>query len=359
MTHHQHPSRFVTPQPVLAQHASRRQVLLSALGGGALAALALAQSGVVVAATAPAVSVTDRPFDLQAHRGCRGLLPENTLVAFDRALSIGVSTLEMDVAITADGVPVLSHDPHLFPDITRNPQGQWLTDRGPLIKDLTLAELQRYDVGRTRPGSANARNFPEQQGVDGQRIPTLASVFERVKQRGADHVQFDIETKIFPMHPSHTLGPADMVDVMLKVIREAGMTRRVMIQSFDWRTLQLLRSAEPLIRTVYLTVQSKHGDTLANGQWTNGMLLKDHASVPAMVKASGGHIWSPNFNNVTPEQVLEAQALGLQVIPWTVNQPADMLRLMDMGVDGLISDYPDRLRSAMISRQRALPPQVA
>jgi glycerophosphoryl diester phosphodiesterase len=131
-----------------------------------------------------------------------------------------------------------------------------------------------------------------------------------------------------------------------------------MIQSFDWRTLQLLRSAEPLVRTVYLTVQSKQGDTLANGLWTNGMLLKDHASVPAMVKASGGHIWSPNFNNVVPERVHEAQSLGLQVIPWTVNQPADMLRLIDMGVDGLISDYPDRLRSAMISRQLVLPPQV-
>jgi glycerophosphoryl diester phosphodiesterase len=297
-------------------------------------------------------------FDLQGHRGCRGLLPENTLAAFDHALSIGVNTLEMDVAITSDGVAVLSHDPHLFPDITRDAQGRWLAERGPLIKDLTLAELQRYDVGRTRPGSTNARNFPEQQGLDGERIPTLASVFERVRQRGAHHVQFDIETKIFPMHPGYTRGPAEMVDIMLKVIHEAGMAQRVMIQSFDWRTLQLLRITEPRIRTVYLTVQSNSGDTLADGLWTNGMLLKDHASVAAMVKASGGHVWSPNFNNVTSERVREAQALGLQVIPWTVNQPADMLRLIDMGVDGLISDYPNRLRAAMANRGLPLPPTV-
>jgi glycerophosphoryl diester phosphodiesterase len=304
----------------------------------------------------PAPAGAPPVFDLQGHRGCRGLLPENTLAAFDRALSIGVSTLEMDVAITSDGVAVLSHDPHLLPDITRNAQGQWLAERGPLIKDLTLAELQRYDVGRSQPGSTNARNFPEQQGVDGERIPTLASVFERVRQRGAHHVQFDIETKIFPMHPTYTRGPAEMVDIMLKVIHQAGMTQRVMIQSFDWRTLQLLRRAEPQIRTVYLTVQSNQGDTLADGLWTNGMLLKDHASVPAMVKASGGHIWSPNFNNVTPGLVREAQALGLQVIPWTVNQANDMLRLIDMGVNGLISDYPDRLRAAMAHRGLPLPP---
>jgi glycerophosphoryl diester phosphodiesterase len=291
--------------------------------------------------------------DLQAHRGGRGLMPENTLAAFEHALELGVTTLEMDVAITADGVAVVSHDPALHAGLTRDAQGRWLAAPGPLIRSLTLAEVQRYDVGRLNPEHAYGKTYPQQQPRDGERIPTLAAVFARVKALGANDVQFDIETKVFPTRPNDTATPEEFVRIMLAAIREAGVTERVMIQSFDWRTLQLFQAAEPRIRTMYLTVRNRNANNAADPAWTAGRLARDYPSVAHMIKAAGGAIWAPNFDSLDEPAVRAAQALGLQVMPWTVNEPADMQRLLDWKVDGLITDHPDRLR--MVMRERGMP----
>lgn len=305
-----------------------------------------------------AAALHAQAFDLQGHRGARGLLPENTLPAFERALRIGVTTLEMDAGITADGVVVVSHDPVLNPDMVRGPDGQWITQ--PLvIRQLTHAQLQTYDVGRLRPGSNYARTFSQQQPVDGTRMPTLASVFELVKRLGADKVQFDIETKIDLRNPANTLEPEPFVQALLKVIREAGMEERVMIQSFDWRTLQVVQATAPKIRTVYLTTQTARGSNLDSPQASAGFTLARHGSVPAMVKAAGGQVWSPNFPALNAELVKEGQALGLKVIPWTVNEEADIDRMLGLGVDGIISDYPDRVRAVMQRRGMPLPAPLA
>ena len=237
-------------------------------------------------------------FDLQAHRGGRGLLPENTLAAFENALAMGVTTLELDIAITADGVAVISHEPYLNPAIVRDREGRWLASTGPLIRSLTLRELQGYDVGRLNPASDYGRSFAEQQPRDGERIPALAALFERVRALGAADVQFDIETKVFPDKPEQTLAPEEFVAVLLAVIRSAGMTGRVMIQSFDWRTLRIVQRLEPEMRTVYLTTQGRNGGNVADARWTDGLRLGDYPSVAHMVKAAGGRVWAPNFNNV-------------------------------------------------------------
>ena len=299
-------------------------------------------------------------FDLQAHRGGRGLLPESTLAAFENAIRMGVSTLESDIAITADGVPVLSHNPAPNPEITRDEKGQWLKAAGPFIRHLTLAQLQAYDVGRIDPASRYARSFPDQQPRDGQRIPTLAALFKLVNDLGATQIEFDLETKIFPNEPEATLAPEPFVQALLAVIREHGMVSRVMVQSFDWRTLELLHRLQPDMRTVYLTAQFPTYNTLQDGSWTAGRLLKDHSdSIPRMVKASAGSavgvVWSPAHNQLSEAQVKEAQALGLKVMPWTVNDEAVMDMLMDWGVEGLITDYPDRLRKRMAARGMPLP----
>lgn len=315
---------------------------LRALSAGVL-------GGLGAALLAPAAGA----FDLQGHRGARGLEPENTIAAFERALAIGVSTLEMDAAITADGVVVVSHDPTLNPAITRDAQGRWLPGRGPLIRRSTHAELQAFDVGRIDPDSAYGRQFATQQARDGQRLPKLADVFERVKALGADAVRFDIETKINPTRPEETLEPEPFVRALLAVIRDAGMTRRVMIQSFDWRTLQLVQKLEPAIETVYLTSRS---DALESGTWTAGLQRKDFPTVGHMVKAAGGTTWAPNFNSLTQDDLKIAQSLGLKVVPWTVNTAQDADRLIGWGVDGIISDYPDRVREVMKKRGMPLPP---
>ena len=295
-------------------------------------------------------------FDLQGHRGARGLAPENTLAGFEHALRVGVNTLELDIGITADGVAVVIHDSALNPAIARDGSGHWLQDR-PLVRSLTLAQLQRYDVGRLDPASRYGKQFSGQQASDGERIPTLAALFERVDALGAHSLRFNIETKLDPRRPHDTPAPAEFADILLRVIREAGMTSRVTLQSFDWRTLREARRIEPGIATACLTTQGSEVDVRDGaGTWTDGLRLADHTSVPALVKAAGCGTWSPNFRHLDQASLGQARSLGLKVVPWTVNQPADMQRLIDWGVDGLITDYPDRLREAMRERGMSLPP---
>lgn len=301
-------------------------------------------------------------FDLQGHRGARGLVPENTLTAFSKALDIGVTTLELDVGITKDGVVVISHDRYLNPDITRDATGQFLNERGPVIATVTFAELQRYDVGRIKPGSNYAKAFAMQQGTDGERVPALAALFDLVAKRGAD-VRFNIETKISPTAASETLAPEPFVGALISEIRRAGLTARATIQSFDWRTLQIAQRVEPGVVTVYLTSQQGAGDTVQVGKpgaspWLAGFDADDHGgSVPRTVRAAGGRVWSPNYRDVTEALVRESHGLGLKIVPWTVNDEADFKRLLDWQVDGIITDYPDRLRALMQARGMPLPPR--
>jgi len=303
-------------------------------------------------------------FDLQGHRGARGLAPENTLPAFATALSIGVSTLELDLAMTGDGVLVVSHDRRLNPDHTRGPDGAFLDGEGPAIRSLRLAELQRYDVGRLKPSTAYAAAFPEQRGMDGVRIPTLTAVFDLVRQVKADHVRFNIETKLTPTSGADTPDPETFAAAVLQAVREAGLAARVSIQSFDWRTLMVLRRIAPEIERVCLTIEGGASDTLQRGQtgaspWTAGLDIDDFGgSTPKLVAAAGCSAWSPNQRNVTAAVLAQAHALGRKVIPWTVNEHPDMERLIQMGADGIITDYPNRLRAVMAEKEIPLPPAV-
>jgi glycerophosphoryl diester phosphodiesterase len=311
-------------------------------------ALALAASGAAAQRAAPAT------LDLQGHRGARGLLPENTLPAFQRALELGVTTLEMDIAITSDGVLVVSHDPMLNPDLVRDAAGRFLEQHGPAIKSLTWAQLQAYDVGRIKPGTEYARQFPDQQPLDGTRFPRLADVFELVKRLGDDKVRFDIETKVNPEKPEETLAPEPFARALVDEIRRAGMAGRAQIQSFDWRTLQVVQKIAPEIDTVYLTVQRRF-DNIGAGRaegsrWTAGIQYREHGSVPKMVKAAGGSHWAAYFGDLDGSKVKEAQGLGLKVLAWTVNDPAVMARMIDFGVDGLITDRPDLARKLLEAR---------
>lgn len=292
--------------------------------------------------------------DLQGHRGARGLMPENTLPAFARALEIGVTTLELDCGITSDGVVVVSHDSALNPDITRGSDGKWLESDGPAIRGLTYELLRGYDVGRTKPGSAYAKRFPGQQPADGARIPRLADVFALVRAAKNNTVRFNIETKISPESPERTATPEEFARTLIALIRAEGMARRVMIQSFDWRTLRVIQREAPEIPTVYLTAQQNFmNNILADmpaSPWTAGFHVRDFGgSIPRMVKAAGGAVWSPYYGEVTRENLGEAQGLGLKVVVWTVNTEADIRRMIGLGVDGIISDYPDLLVS--VARQ--------
>ena len=293
-------------------------------------------------------------FDLQGHRGARGLLPENTLPAFERALALGVTTLELDVAMTSDGVLVIHHDRRLNPDVTRDAAGRFLEQRGPAIHALTLAELQGYDVGRLKPGTDYARQFPAQQPIDGTRIPRLTDLFELVKRAGDDRIRFDIETKLSPDTPGEAPLPEPLAHALVAEIRRSGMAVRTQVQSFDWRTLQVVQRIAPEIATAYLSVQRRF-DNIGAGRpegsrWTAGFQFRDHGSVPKMVKAAGGSHWSAFFGDLDAQNVKEAQALGLKVLAWTVNDPAQMERVIGFGIDGLITDRPDLARKLLEER---------
>jgi glycerophosphoryl diester phosphodiesterase len=299
-------------------------------------------------------------FDLQGHRGARGLAPENTLPAFAAAMSLGVSTLELDTSITKDGVVVVSHDARLNPDITRGPDGRWLNPPTRAVRDLTLDDLGHYDVGRIKPGSEYSYSFPDQRRMDGVRMPTLAQVFQLARSAGNAEVRFNIEIKTSPEKPADALAPDAFAKALLATIAREGMSSRVIIQSFDWRALKAVQALSPAIPTSYLSAQQRFLDNIAAAKadgsaWTAGVQFRDHGSIPKMVKAAGGAIWSPFYAELSADLVKEAHALGLKVLPWTVNKTEDMARLIDWGVDGLITDRPDFLRDVMAEKKLPLP----
>ncbi len=298
--------------------------------------------------------------DLIGHRGARGLAPENTLPGFARALAIGVSGFELDCAVTRDGIVVIYHDALLNPDITRGPDGKWLEGVCPTISTLTYAELQRYDVGRIKPGSDYARRFPDQQPVDGTRIPRLADLFALVRKSGNETLRFSLELKVSPLAPERTIGPEDFARAVIGVVREEGMVRRASILSFDWRTLAAARKEAPDIPTVCLTAQQTWQDNVLAGgtssSWTAPLhVSRFGGSLPRTINAAGGSAWASYYGELTSESVQEAHSLGLKVMAWTVNEETDVRSMMALGVDSIISDYPDRLRRLAGAAGVALP----
>ncbi len=293
-------------------------------------------------------------FDLQGHRGTRGLAPENTLVAFQRALALGVTTLETDLAVTRDGVLVISHDPVLNPDLVRGPDGKWLTEQRtahPLAHARTAANATT-SAARI-PRAPTASNTPSSSLRTGSASPRSRKCS---RWAPANKVRFAIETKITPASGSDTPDPATFAKLVVDAIREAGMTGRVEVLSFDWRTLVEVKKLAPEIRTVCITQSTPNFDNATNSTWTAGLELSRHdGSVPKLVRAAGCNTWSSFFRNLTPATIAEGQSLGLTVLPWTVNDPADMARLIDWKVDGLITDYPDRARKVMADKGLPLP----
>ena len=298
-------------------------------------------------------------FDIEAHRGGRALFPENTLVSFADALSMGVNTLELDIGVTRDGAIVISHERGLNPDIARGADGNYVAAPGiPFVK-LSLDEVKQFDVGQIRPGSTYAAQFPDQHPVPGTKIPTLKELIDLVRRSGNREVRLNIETKIDPNHPDESPSPERFVTLLLELLRAEKFEDRVMVQSFDWRTLQLVQELAPQIPTVYLTQQAGPDPTVfadRASEWTAGFNPAEHEkSIPRTIRAAGGAIWSPYSRDVTPALIAESHVLGLKVVVWTANQPDDMTRLIEMGVDGIISDRPDLLRKVAAEKGIALP----
>lgn len=262
-----------------------------------------------------------KTIEVQGHRGCRGNLPENTLPAFEAAVNMGVDVLEMDVAVTKDNVLVISHDPHISPEICLNADGSKI-ENAPLIHDLTLEEVKSFDCGSIRHP-----RFIKQTPIPGTKIPTLAEVFAQVRDSrapNAKNIRFNIETKIFKEHPEYTVGPDEFSELVVKAFQESGFKDRITLQSFDPRTLVKAKSLDPSIQTVMLI--------------EDGTL--DMAALGKMVEA---YAISPDFTLLSKELVGQLHEQGFKVIPWTINSPHDWESIIAMDVDGIITDYPQAL----------------
>lgn len=313
----------------------------------------------------PLAGAAPSTFDLQAHRGGRGETTEESLRAFAKALELGVDTLELDIVVSKDGQPMVWHDPVIeetkcadtHPAFPGDPHYPYV---GRLVHDLTLAQLRTLDCGKLLPG------FPDAEVVKGNRIATLPEVFALAASYHAD-VRYNIETKVEAEKPETSAPPQQFVDVILASVRAAGKADKVEIQSFDWRTLPMVRAAEPSMPLVALWDETTW---VPNSPWLNGlnaamigdpvvgaMLVGANILSPGYSVPHGQTPSDPGFRLVADRAFVErAHALGLKVIPWTINDEATMNVQIDAGADGIITDYPTRLRAVLAARGMPLPP---
>jgi glycerophosphoryl diester phosphodiesterase len=247
---------------------------------------------------------------VHGHRGARAMRPENTIPAFQYAIGVGVDVLELDMAVTKDNVVVVSHDPYLHPPVCSGPVAK------ATIHELTLAQVREWDCGKIRNPL-----FFKQTPIPGTRMPTLEEVFD-LAPNGT--VQFNIETKSFPDHLELTPPPDEFARMVLAIVKKHKMEKRVLLQSFDFRTLHAMAKIAPEIRRVAL--------------WEG-----DNRSFVAIAKDADAPIVSPAYKLVTPEKVAEAHAAGLQVVPWTADSKSDWEKLINAKVDAIITDDPAEL----------------
>ena len=284
------------------------------------------------------------------HRGAAGLAPENTPAAFARACEVGVDGVELDVLFSSDEELVVYHDFVLKPEITRNSDGNWLMPQDVVrIGDLSTEKLKQFDVGRLKPGTAYARSYPDQQAIDGQRIPTLREVITQVKASCPQEVRLLIEVKTSPEEPALSSDPEKITQALVDLLRETKMEQRALILSFDWRNLVHVQKVAPGIPSVYLSLLGLRLNNIKPGQpgaspWMAGIDIDKHSgSIPQAVKAAGGRFWAPYYKNLTLRDLQEARQLGLSVYVWTPDAPADLQRMIEWGVDGIITNRPDLL----------------
>ena len=269
----------------------------------------------------------ERSIDWQGHRGCRGLYPENTIQAMLKAIDLGVSTLELDVVITKDKQVILSHEPFMSAEISTNPEGKSITaseEKTYNIYQLDYAAIQTWDVGlKPHP------RFPQQEKTPANK-PLLTDVIDAVEAYTRMHnippVQYNIETKSDPegddiFHPK----PAEFVSLLLDVIQGKGIAPRTIIQSFDVRTIQLVHTQYPELKTAFLVEE------------TSAKKLKTQLNALGFIPT----IFSPAYQFVDQKLVNSCRRKGMHVIVWTVNTLPEMQKMLDLGVDGIISDYPN------------------
>ena len=304
-------------------------------------------------------------FDLEAHRGGRDVRPENTLYSYAYAIELGATSIECDMQLTKDGQIVMSHNPILNSDITRDENGNYIENNKYDIRLMTVDELKKFDVGVMDPNCGEYYDLHgKTQFTYDAKIPTLEELMQLIQSYGDKNIVLNIETKSYPDPASagykNSADPKKFVEVFNNIVKKYDMEDRVVLQSFDWQTLIEMKKLNPNISTSALWQKQpswgRDSESLRRYEkkkspWLGGLDIKDYEGNPVKAAhAIGADIISPYYTEISKQDVDEAHSLGMKVVPWTVNNEKDMNMLLDMGVDGIISDKPWLLKQVLEKR---------
>ena len=286
------------------------------------------------------------------HRGARGILPENSIIGFDFALSIGVDLLEFDVLLTRDDVPVITHNHELNTAATRGPDGRFINGAGARVASLYFEDIKGFDIGRLNGHTDYGRRFCEQAQLDGVRVPKLSELLELVSQPKHQRVCMMLELKSDPEFSTDRTAKEKLVSVVTCEIKKAGMEDRTLLHSFDWTLLAECKKQVADMPTSFLTQLKQHAEDI--GEETSLHSTPDFSlpdiSLPDEVKKAGGELWCPHFKDILKDDLMRAKDLGLCVAVWTVNEPDDIDAMIDLHVDAIITDYPGRVQRRLSDR---------
>lgn len=304
-------------------------------------------------------------FDLEAHRGGRDVRPENTLYSYAYAIELGATSIECDMQLTKDGQIVMSHNPILNSDITHDENGNYIENNKYDIRLMTVDELKKFDVGVMDPNCGEYYDLHgKTQFTYDAKIPTLEELMQLIQSYGDKNIVLNIETKSYPDPASagykNNADPKKFVEVFNNIVKKYDMEDRVVLQSFDWQTLIEMKKLNPNISTSALWQEQpswgRDSESLRRYEkkkspWLGGLDIKDYQGNPVKAAhAIGADIISPYYTEISKQDVDEAHSLGMKVVPWTVNNEKDINMLLDMGVDGIISDKPWLLKQVLEKR---------
>ena len=295
---------------------------------------------------------------IYGHRGARGDIVENSLEGFRYTFDLGIRAVEFDVVISKDNIPVLFHDYHLNPDMVKDSSNNWISDKNIKILDLTFEELQKYNIESLKPETKYAKRFKNQKPAKGERIPKLTDFLKLVNEDKYKDVFLNLEIKSTPIKDNLTPNPEEMVSLILKDIKEHKLEDRTLITSYDWRILYELKKQNSNILRGFITLQQGLTTTGKNIYENSPWMVKNYPLeelflLPNIIKSLEGHVWSVFYRDVTKQNVELAHKHGLATCVWTVNREQDIIRMIEYGVDGIITDYPKKVQEICKSKNIA------
>ena len=286
---------------------------------------------------------------IYGHRGARGDLPENTLESFKYLFKNNINAYETDILISKDLIPVITHDFRLDPSFTKDNEGNWITDENIIIFDLSYEELSKFDVGSLNKLSRYGRRFVNQKTLENQKIPKLSELLELSSKNKSENLLINLEIKSTPDEENLTPTPEEMVKLVMQEVNKSNLQNKIIISSFDWRTLTEIKNHYPEISRAYLSFQQQTGIKIKNtiynrSPWMSFLPFFEKYELPKIIKSQGGKAWHPYHKDITKKLVGISHQEDLPVNVWTVNEEYDMLKMIEYGVDGIMTDYPLRLK---------------